>query len=472
MPTFVKQIVPKPGKYLARAPDGKRVLVDVTLDRMRKWITNFKTLLGRGFSTPAPWWKHEPGAVPTNSPDKGPTYKNGGFWKNLWLEGSSLYGEIDVPDHQAADIGTSVREVSPLAVAAYRDGVGNEYDDTLVHIALITKPVIPGQDNFQPSQGASTTGDMPQVAFSASDIVTGFAVSEGVEGGHVTPEKVYATNPGAEQVLQALASVGLNLPADTTPENLAERIIIAAHAKAGSREEGEGEEEGEGQGQNVQEKPTPIVMSLDEGEDGMATATLTLDTKFGNKAGDGALFSESGKTNPNVSNEQGIPGQGTSYENKNPDPKVEALKKRLVQAVGFASAQVQEGYVFRIRKLIQDGHVDPAYAEKELRPMIEAYQFSLGEDGKPKKSAIDVVLDALEAHPAPVQSGLLMGVQTNRSVQGPDPTLFSVEEQKQPKSLFSSPTEDATGQGMSDEDSDKISDTILESAGLKEPAKS
>jgi len=404
---FTKTIL-KPGKYLVQTPAGERKVEEITAERLQGWSDRFTKMLAAGLRIPAPY-RHD-ASVPL-AKTKRSAKDNAGFWKKLSIDDKgALVGELDVPNKEDSDrIGKTVQEVSPY-VKTWDDGDGNHWDDSILHIALVTNPIIPNQENFVPQS------DTPALALCLSQIlatpmelaaemsmdqirdVVQSALREKTEdawiadvyddhviynlnGKHynlsytlkdsvatlgdtakeVTRSVVYeaktalqmadetgdGVNPeGAtlslKTAIASLKSVGLSLPDDTTAENLVERIVIASKAIAESKksEEGTGGEETEEE-KAKREQPTPVAMStnLDSG------------------------------------------GELMSVE------------------MNFATKLVGAEYVRRIDTLVSQGKISPAYATKTLKPMLEGYKLSLGEDGEPAKGTLDLLLDALESLP-------------------------------------------------------------------------
>jgi hypothetical protein len=286
---------------------------------------------------------------------------NAGLWEKIWFdeEQQILMGELNSENpNDAAKIGTTVKEVSPL-LKTFIDGSGRKWEDAPYHIALVTHPIQAGQANFQPLEIAASLCGEEGFAFSMSDIEElllpekeqplteipvedktlgnheGVAMAENGEGGSVKDEvvkKVVKTN--LKELLGLLKKAGIALPDDTSAENFVERLTVAINAITF-------EDDKDSENKPPHEQPMPVAMSLGD--------TTVADT---------------------------------------PNP---------FQAI--AENQARLGYVGRIEALVKTGRVAPAYALQHLKPKVEGFALSLGEDGSPQPSTLDEILGALEAIP-------------------------------------------------------------------------
>jgi hypothetical protein len=390
MPKFVKQIA-KPAKFLATALDGvTRVEQVLTADRLRKVAENGTSMLAKGLKIYAPWkhdFKNAQGPLgPSRLPDSS---ENAGFWERLWFDDkdNALYGEIDVPrEEDASKIGTTVKEVSPL-LKPFQDGAGNTWDaDSPYHIALVMHPILAGQDNFVPvtPEPAGVAASMPEdvgFAFSMSDaqelLLTekshpaeiakkdegaAMAVELGKEDETPVEPSAPATGAGVGDAIRALAELKISLPADTTPENFIERLVIALNAihKANEPEQDT---------KPPTEQPLPVAMSLGD--------QTVADT-----------------------------------------PAVNPL-------LTFAENQARKGYVDRIEAAVASGRITPAYVLKHLKPMVEGFALSLGDDGQPQETMLDKALVMIEDIPANTILNVSGAAKTGKDKKG---VAFSFEE--------------------------------------------
>lgn len=382
---FAKQIL-APRTYFVPARDGsgKKVPVAFTRDKIAKYVETYKAMseADEPLKIPAPW-RHDFSANGYPLLQKEPDARdNAGFWKNfeqkedgtLWavLESTLSDRAKELEDKAAAlpaddsertklletakqlrleeeKIGTTVQHVSPYVRNQYVDGLKREWKDLVAHVALVTKPVQPGQSNFQNVKGE----EIPVIAMS----------EDGLDS--VALEDVPKTSPNIPpnaktndftDVLKALASVGLILPVDTTQDNLAERIIVAATAIDGSKENDDDDELPPGT--QTSGGPTPVALSEEEI---MANEKLTQ----------------------------------------------------------VASNLAKKTYKQRIDALIEAGTFGPDYAKKHLQPLVDGYALSLDDEGAPIPQAIDTKLEALEALPATGTANVLknVGKKTRNGIQ-------------------------------------------------------
>lgn len=262
MPRFVKQII-RPGTYLAKKPTGERVQLKVTPERIKAWAARFNQMTEKGLKIPAPW-RHDLSAVPTQA-DTGDSTRNAGFWKKLWVEDGYLTGELDAPlSGDVEKIGTTVQEVSPYILPEWEDGDGQKWDDAILHIALVTNPIVPRQSNF-----VEATEPTPALAlsFSLDDFVGAVVMADEENVEDTKPEETKTEEPKVEvktysisDALAILAKVGLALPEDTTADNLVERIIVAGNAVVQS-ENKDGETGETKVNPDSKETPAPVTMS-------------------------------------------------------------------------------------------------------------------------------------------------------------------------------------------------------------------
>lgn len=367
---FTKQIL-RPGKYVVRSPGGGRSEEEVTPDRLRRYAATFAEMRGNGLRIPAPW-RHDKSAPLSQEVKDSRDY--GGYWEETWIDNDgSLYGKLDAPlAADAEKIGATVTEVSPYILPEWTDGKGRKYDDAMLHIALVQHPVEPGQTNFVPDKA----DNQPAMALSLSQLIEGavefadeVANSDGAgappsgqePAGEPSPDK--ASNPTIQDVLAALSAVGLSLPEDTTPLNLAERIVVAAKALEGKKEQDREEEAGGQPGGESKQQPLPIAM---------ADEPMVADMKV---------------------SEDGL---AITFETKEARQRYEQQSEKSLE---FSAGLVRDDYKRRVEELVRTGRITPDYYNKKLRPLMDGFELSLGGDGQRVPSQLDTVLDALESLP-------------------------------------------------------------------------
>ena len=378
---FTKQIL-RPGTYVVRSPDGGRSEVKITPDRLRRYSDTFYKMRANGLKVPAPW-RHDKSEPMAKEVKDARDY--GGYWEEAWIgSDGALYGKLDAPLAADSDkIGETVTEVSPYIQPEWVDGKGNKYEDAMLHIALVQHPVAPDQPNFlrEPAgdDGAAVTSQ-PAMALSLSLLVEGavefadeVANSNGAGAGEgasaskpgaaaeSVPDK--ASNPSMQDVLAALESSGLSLPEDTTPLNLAERIIVASKALAGKKAQEQEEEGLAGQPGDTKQQPLPIAMA-------------------------GEVMA----VNKKVSDD----GLTITFDSKEDRQQYEQQSEKSLE---FSAEFVRNDYQRRVEALVHSGRVTPAYVNARLRPLMEGFELSLDSTGQKAPTQLDTVLDALEDLP-------------------------------------------------------------------------
>jgi hypothetical protein len=140
-------------------------------DELDQWVETFHAMAADGERVTLPI-RHTAGADPE---------ANRGFVHDLFREGDSLFGIIEAIGDDALKA-VSRSDVSIYAEPEFKSGNGKTYPWAIQHVALTTKPVIPGLAGFEaiaasrdgkshtltlslPSEGASTMPDVtPEVA--------------------------------------------------------------------------------------------------------------------------------------------------------------------------------------------------------------------------------------------------------------------------------------------------------------------
>lgn len=346
---FTKEIV-GPGVYQATKPGtNERVKTTVTPQRIEHWVNTFTKMKEAGLKIPAPF-KHrmdmlaltaEQADLLTKQEQAG-SINNGGYWEELFVDSKTgkLCGVIDAPNKDVADkIGTSVQECSLLSLPTFEDGLGRKWEDGILHIALVTNPIVPGQENFQPL---------------TTDPVTAVAMSQFVEAlplttSEPTPDPATVVEPAASlalpvptantsvtEAISVLKQFGIELPEDTDSGTLPERIVMV---------------------------------------------------------GNGVLAA---KTNQKSSNELGqdyiikTGGMQMSHKIEPDSPQGKFIHKQQIERL-----------TNRIESSVKAGRFSAEYAKEVLAPMIVGCQMSLeiDDEGNLGGTSLDITLDALERLP-------------------------------------------------------------------------
>jgi hypothetical protein len=135
MPTkrFKKDLI-KVGVY--KHPTAGWTL-DVTTDRMDRWIAAFKRMQASAIRVPIP-------AGHSYDPRDGQ-----GFLVGLERVGDTLWGIIEMVGEEAIKLAYKTQAVSVSINPEFIDGKGTSYGEIIEHVALTGYPVVPGQEEFK-----------------------------------------------------------------------------------------------------------------------------------------------------------------------------------------------------------------------------------------------------------------------------------------------------------------------------------
>lgn len=274
MPKVRTKIVP-PGTHVPR--DGKPFHVDRS--RVKHWVETFRRMKAAGIKVPVAWG-HQPQAVPA---DEKAAQADREYWLSRYNAGyvedldvgpdGALEGVVDVPGARLTEDGKletvahlpdgrqvpcAISEVS-AAVRDWRDGRGNPWKDSIIHVALTPLPVVAGQEGFRPLPEAPPAEG--EVRLSLATLLSTDTEDTDMPDGTSAP-----TGGGGDfnKLLELLATVAnLHMPEGTTPENFVERLTTVLNHEHQST--GGGEEEGGSDGGATlppTEEAPPTVMSL------------------------------------------------------------------------------------------------------------------------------------------------------------------------------------------------------------------
>jgi len=298
-----EKIVLTPGKYQVAYNGSTTVEEEFTAERLAKIAETAEKMRTNGLRIPIPFRhfdkdSHTPTPVtlsPTGQEIDPITGKqiqwdasiNAGFAESLYQnEDGALvavlesFGDENDSNTPAGKIGTTCQETSIGLAKKYVDGKGNVYEDAPIHIAACIKAVEPGQSNFVLLEGedvSKVSGDLSIVSMSSQLLMALPASSTNETSG--SGDRPISSDSGQEDaesnltcdvpsllnLLRKLESP-IDLPADTTIENLVERLCIAVNQKCCDEESEEEIEPGEGNAtpkppQNAQEKQGTITMT-------------------------------------------------------------------------------------------------------------------------------------------------------------------------------------------------------------------
>lgn len=371
--------------------------LDATADRIRKWVDTFKAQKAKDILIPVPW-HHNPDALPVSKV----AAKNSGFHlsqmnagylddvgfdeatKKMWVDVDVPGCELDaagnltawtrLPDSKT-EVKTAIREVSGYFANDWMDGDGTHWPDSLAHVALCVRPVVHGQGGFQPvpeekgvclststwvSDGLELATKEGNDAFPPKKKKEDEEDLEAVdgeddEGGEIEPPPAAAAEQeiGADYFAEAMATLqklGLHLPEDTMPENLAERIAVAGHALVRSK----------------------------------GAAAAGADTVAGNQTATGGGTAQPEPPPMMLSTIDAMLSTAT-------DPFVKQLlaEKRARHAAD--QEQVRQTHLKTIERLVKLEAMPVVDAER-LRAQVGGYQLSTNADGQPLDDNLDVEL--------------------------------------------------------------------------------
>lgn len=296
---IVRKTLLQTGTY--QAPQGT---LRATPKRVRAWAEKFRAMREKGIKVPV-CWGHHLDALPAGEQDRKarPYYLsryNAGYLDAVEYDPVTgrLDASLDVPGAELDAQGNLLTEATlpnghrvkcaigevSAAIRDWTDGTGKRWDDSLVHVALVTHPVVAGQGGFHLS-GAATDGN--EFHLSLSGLVSTLATDS---EDNMADELDTAEGAGAdegtggktdkdffEDAVAFLKARGINLPEHTTADNFFEHLAIAGHAldnqapvtdESPAEEQAEEEKEGEDDVKEItdDEPPTeeqrPVMMSL------------------------------------------------------------------------------------------------------------------------------------------------------------------------------------------------------------------
>ena len=341
--------------------------VKINQDRLDHWKDQFDKMKEAGVSVPAPW-NHSKEALPMSVGNDGTLPRsdiNAGWWDKLWVEDGTLWGELDVPQSaDAVKIGTNVKETSIYVRPDFEDGSGNKWQDSLMHIALVTHPIENGQGNFTP------VGDESGLAISMSHLTEPLEMASPEKAEEqvssnpvgVSPDRENSQN-GVPALLEALRAVMIDLPEDTNDTNFMERLLVALRQKKASEHPEDKSVSKPPEG--AKEQPAPVAMSQENAKE--------IEASSDDKQLEEVVMSH---------------------------PKFQAAQKTVNFLMGHIGNQHKEQLASRRDSLISEGKITEEYAAQHLNPSIDGFQMSFGEDGSVSECAAAQIMDALEAAPS------------------------------------------------------------------------
>ena len=138
--------------------------LNVTLDRMKKWVSAFSTMKENGVDVEVPL---------DHSLSAG---KNIGYLKDMMIEGGTLFGILEIRGQDSIDIVRRNKNVSVWIAQDYKDGKGNSYGEVIKHCSVVQQPVVPQQADFIPiaasQAGIDVTENVPIYFSKRSETMT------------------------------------------------------------------------------------------------------------------------------------------------------------------------------------------------------------------------------------------------------------------------------------------------------------
>lgn len=404
MAKFKKKVL-EPGTY--QSPDGEIV---ITPERITHWVNSFQKMKAAGLKIPTPWG-HQTKA---NNPDYdeiefNQSKYNAGFLENFEKDAKgALVAIVDVPREEDAEkVGTIVQEVSPQVETAWKDGKGRVWEDVITHLAFVTHPVVPGQDNFESITplGATRLSLKHKLSNSITGEVKMAKENEGLENEVDEVDETEETSKPAKkskkpkkdkemehafesgdnetsgldaELIDLLASVGIIIPDDTTQEDFMPALKAACATLKHSKEGGAGDMAGGDQ---------DLLQGLDLS--GMEDAL----------AGAGAE-QDGGKPPEDPAAAGQEPNKGPLMEQ--PPSMSMSLNKNYEDQLAMVSAKLEEADRARmsneIELLLSQGKITPVIASK-LKGDLKQYRLSLSSNGKHEPPMVQSHIDNFKLMP-------------------------------------------------------------------------
>jgi hypothetical protein len=359
MAKFRKNIV-KPSVYRVNTKEGKQIRA-VSSEFLKEVCENTREMMAAGIKVPAPYaHKNENGIYPgpvleqegkevdakTLEPTVWSSDFNAGFWNEFTLDDTSIAGVLDSSN---SDIGETIKDTSIYVDPEFTDGLGRTWKNVIRHVALVTNPVEPYQDNFTKIEEGEHALAM---SFSMSDEVGGDPISQVQDSPSGEASDKTEANPSGGDVTEIVKLMdekfGISFPGDTSDANFLDRLLTVL-TSIPNEEEGEDEMLGKPKGSEVQS--SPVIMANENTDDKKLEQAELL----------------------------------------------EAKAQKLLE--GYM-VQVKSNFTDRINALIKKGKIGKEYAEQKLFPAVEGLAMSLDDidvEGKFKETPLQMSLDMLDS---------------------------------------------------------------------------
>ena len=126
---YMKDIM-KVGNYVHG--DGEEV--EVTASHLKNWVTQFKAMKKNGVKVPVPVGHTDADAA------------NAGWINSMAVVNDTLYASLTLGEGKQNLVDT--QDVSIYAAKDFQDGLGNKYQNPIIHVALVSAPLVPGLNDF------------------------------------------------------------------------------------------------------------------------------------------------------------------------------------------------------------------------------------------------------------------------------------------------------------------------------------
>ena len=348
MTKFRKTIV-KPSVYRVNTKEGKQIRA-VSSEFLKEVCGNTKKMMEAGIKIPAPYaHKDENGVYPgplleqdgkevdakTLEPKVWSSDINAGFWDNFELDEESIAGVLESPND---DIGETIKDTSIYVDPEFTDGLGRTWKNVIRHVALVTNPVEPYQDNFT------------RISEDEHALAMSFSMADEV-GGQTTEAPVSSGGDISAIVRLMEEKFGIAFPGNTSDSNFLDRLLTVL-TSIPNEEEGEDGLTGKPKGSEVQS--SPIIMA-----------------------------NENKNTQEDVNVE-----------------KAELLEARANKLLTSYVDQLKQSFTARINALIKKGKIGKDYAEKTLFPAVEGLSMSLEDidgEGNFSQTPLEMSLEMLDS---------------------------------------------------------------------------
>lgn len=369
-----RKVIGRPGVFRVNTPKGKAIKA-LTPEYWNSVYKTAKDMLSQGLKIPSPFsHKDDNGIVPSvlNEDDNDAetlTKKtwssdiNAGFWEDFEIdEKNQLVGVLNIPDEKVAEkLSKTIKETSVFVEPEFVDGLGRTWKNALRHVALVTNPVDPNQDNFERILGEKDYS--LAMSFSMADEISPVSKptkdTSDVNGEDTTTDPTSNEDSTVAAGIPEIVSLikdklGYEMPSDTDEKNFLDRLRT-------------------------------ILVSIKQSETDEEMKDFTQKPKKAETESSTVVMAD-------------------EVKNENPD-NVVLMEKKVSKLLDLHIAQLKDTLLAKINKLIQRGVIGKAKAEKDLIPAVSAISMSLDdldEDGNCNKHPIEMALDMLDE-----QAGLL-----------------------------------------------------------------